>query len=543
MKIPQKTSFISNYLNRPSQLSPEELQVILEEYPYKDFSYEENINYKVIKLLRSVAISIKAEKLSEKLNISKQTAKEILTNQAVEVKFPVVIEGKGFINTLLLVPLSSNEVVSTEPVDKANLELLSELIGKGFFVTFEKNFNFKTNSYTLALYAGLVYGKEAGKFAFTGKVTTGGKLEEVENVTQKLELCRNSGIPLIFAKRRDMESVEDLEEFLTKLQIPIFIFPSKEKEREAFLTNFKFSQNYIKSVFHLEEELSYIKPFNETPEDFEEYIQWLKRIGEEIKTLKERYLPSITVGITSNPVVFSFIAGVIFSKNRLNTVFYKYLKEGKVYKSLFTIESDRDIPETEGARNLIKIFKNEGEMITVTFNNRVDTDGIVFKIPSGELLDKHSKALAYIVNEEIRSLEDKCYDLVLETSNDFAFALGYYLEDYKCLNLFHRGKFVYYLQNPSNKPYFILDKCPLYLLNTRMFHLHVKEVSPEIFSSSVKKYGYVNLVEDQDILKVLNERFQIWSEHKNWATLNRGDRVFLIRREKGRLRFFEILLT
>jgi len=526
----QKVLFLENYADNPSNLSREDLEAVLDSFPFNEFSQEKNLNFLALKLFRNSKGNIDLEKFAEKLNIDINTAEEILSGDSFEVFFPVAKEGKAELNRLLVIPLSSDIVLSTEPIYTDSPEAIKKLTGRGFFLTFSKNFDFKTNSYTLALYSVLKFGNLASKFAFTGRLTREGKIEDVEFLEEKLKVCREKKIPIIFPKKGDMESVENLEEFLTNLEIPLFIFPSSEKYRETFTDIFDFSRDYIKSVFHIDAELSYTATFDEENiiESFTYYSRWLEYIGSTLKSIKEEYLPNLKVGLTSNPLVFSFFAGVILSKKRLTVVFYKYFKEGEVYKPIFTIKDDRESPNTEGVKNLIRTNHSPGDRIVITRRDSKDNGGVVIKLPSGEHMDKHSKELAYYVNNLIRSLEDKCYDLILETPNDFAFALGYFLEDYKCLNLIHKGKFVYSIRDSLKKPYYLTNAFSLNMISSKKVHIDVEEIDLKTAKEKLQKYGFTSFISHVSTAQVLSRLLGMEaSPNRQNLKLEKGDRLMV----------------
>lgn len=561
----QKVIFLENYADNPSNLSREDLEAVLECFPFSDFSQEKNLNFLALKLFRNSKGNIDLVKFAGKLKIDINTAEEILIGDSFEAFFPVAKEGKAELNRLLVIPLSSGRILSTEPVDTDSLEVIRELTGRGFFLTFSKNFDFKTNSYTLGLYSVLKFGNLASKFAFTGKLTRKGKIEGVEFIEEKVKVCREKKIPIIFPKKGDMESVENLEEFLTNLEIPLFIFPSSEKYRETFTDIFNFSQNYIKSVFHINTQLNYTATFDEEniTESFADYSKWLEYIGSTLKSIKEEYLPNLKVGITSNPLVFSFFAGVILSKKRLTVTFYKYFKEGEVYKPVFTIKDDRESPNTEGVKNLIRINHSSGDTIIITQRDNKYDGEVVIKLPSGEHLDKYSKELAFHVNNLIRSLEDKCYDLILETSNDFAFALGYFLEDYKCLNLIHKGKFVYSIRDSLRKPYYLANALSLNMINSKKVHIDVEEIDLKTAKEKLQKYGFISFISHVSTAYVLSQLLGMEvSPNRQNLKLKKGNRLIVfqisVRPKEGQVfsreeietivrenkfKFFEVLIS
>ena len=561
----QKVVFLEHYYDNPSNVSDENLEAILNSFPFHDSSQEKNLNFLTIKLLRKLKENINIERLAEKLKTDIYTTKEILNRESFEVYFPIAKEGKADLNKLLVIPLNSDRILSTEPVDINSLEAIKKLIGRGFFITFSKNFDFKTNSYTLALYSVLEFGNLASKFAFTGRLTTEGKIESVEYVNEKVKVCRENRIPIIFPQKGNMESVEDLREFLTNLEIPVFIFPSSKIRKETFMDIFKFSQDYIKSVFHIDAELNYTDIFNESnlTGSFANYSRWLENLGTILKTLKEEYLPNLRVGLTSNPLVFSFFAGVVLSKKRLSVNFYKYFKEGQVYKPIFTIKDDRDIPDTDTVKDFVKKEGKSGDTIVITSRESKSNGGIVIKLPSGTKLDKYSKELAFYVNNLIRSLEDKCYDLILETSNDFAFALGYFLEDYKCINLLHKGRFAYSIRDSLQKPYYLTNAFSLNMINFKKVYIVVEELDIELVKEKLEEYGFISYISHESTAQVLKDLLgkEIETNRKN-LKLKKGDRLMvfqiLVRPEEGQVfskeeiekivkdkkyKFFEVLIS
>ncbi len=499
-----KFFFLKRYLSNPSLLSQEDIKTILEFFPFREFYEDYNLNYLTIKLLRTASDKVDIGYLSRKLRVSQKTAIEILRNPCIEIKFPVAKEGKASLNKLMVIPLSE-EYLSTERLKKEDLTTIKKLTKKGFFLSFNKLFNTESSSYTLALYVALIYGETFSSIAFTGKVSPSGHIEKVDYLAEKINVCKKEGVPLLYPSEGEIDTLEKLHLFLDYPEVPVYICPSKEEGKHIFLRNFLFSEDYFRTVFHLEKPLSYTQEFKEekAPESFEKFVNWLKELGGNLKRIKDYFLPNLTVGVTTNPLVFSFMAGVVFSKNRIGVNYYKYFKEGENYYKIYSIKDDRDIPTTEGVKSLISISDSQGDKIKISVREEDDFEGIFIKIPSGEILDRHAKELAYHVNNLIRSLEDKSFELILETPNDFAFALGYFLEDYKSLILIHKGKIVSFLKKENPTPYYLINTFSLNMLTGKKHFIKIEEISLEKVRELAEKEKFMSFISHQSTAKVL----------------------------------------
>jgi hypothetical protein len=64
-----------------------------------------------------------------------------------------------------------------------------------------------------------------------------------------------------------MKTIQDLDKFLTDLQIPVSVLFNKNHALE-FEEKFPFGEEYIRKVFHIEEPFHYNNKLEEKKEDF-----------------------------------------------------------------------------------------------------------------------------------------------------------------------------------------------------------------------------------------------------------------------------------
>ncbi len=300
-----KVKLLEGYLATPSNLRKENIRDLLENLPFPFPEKGKNPNYLALKVLRARRDLVDPEHVAERLGLSTEGAERLLTGDSVEVMFPVSNGRETFMNRALLIENLSTPF-ALDGVEKDVLEILKKLSGKGFLLVFEKGFNISTRSFMLAIYAGLVWGSKVRNIAFTGVLSPEGRIEEVEHLKIKMERSRAEGYPLIFPSP-SMSDIRSLEKFIEGLKVPIAVLPGHSEE--LFLSNLPFPPDYIREVFHFKNYLSYTQHFDDSPESFGEFKKWLDSLARELKTAFENFL-NFEIVITSNPLVFSFYAGV-----------------------------------------------------------------------------------------------------------------------------------------------------------------------------------------------------------------------------------------
>ncbi len=452
----QIAHIIQSYLKKPSDVSQEAIDEVLELFPFAQPEEGlENPNFYAVKLLRTLKEKVDTGLLAEKLSVDRKLARQFLTSRSFEVYFPVAKEREAALIKALIIPLEGKEPIALEDIPRESLSTLRKLTGKSFFLTFSHGFDFKTASFMLAVYSALVLGSVAERFAFTGVLSEEGAIERVKFLDKKLEEAKKRGVPLIFPSGC-MANTQDLRTFFEELTIPLGALPGANGS--TFEKKFRFSEEYIRSVFHIDYPLIWTQSFNDSSEDFERFALWLERVSEKLKDIRENYLP-VRVGATSKLLCMSFLMGVRLSKARLPVDFYKY-NQGE-YIRLLSVESDDYKPT---AKRFIQISEPKGDIKEVRISLKAQfEDGderLTIKVPSGDELDRNVLEIAIEVASELRSREMESPRLVLETSTALSFALGYYLEDYKSFVLTHRVgdgyRDVYILRKGSaDEPYLL----------------------------------------------------------------------------------------
>ncbi len=500
-------NLLEDFLHTSSKLTGREVENLLRNFPFREEWITENLNYLAFKVFRARKDLVDRKLLSERLGVPEGVAEELLGGEEREVLFPVASGKGGRLARALVVPLeSTREAFSPDPLDTNTLRTIAELAGMGFFVVFDTVFDYRSSSYSLALFSALKFWGSFGRLAFTGVLTPEGSIEGVEHLDEKREVCRREGVPLLFPSS-ELSELKDLEAFMRDLLVPVGILPPKEGEKSehfSFLKSFRFGEDYLREVFFLEEELVYRKPFEETVSSFEEFAGWLDRLSRRLKELRESCIP-FRVGFTSKVVTMSFLAGVRFSKARLPVLFFMY-KDGN-YELLYEIESDREHPVSEKAD--IRLTGKRENPEKVRIHTKADAhpegDTLAIRTPSGEELDRKVVETAGSISSKLRTLNLGCPELVLETSNALAFALGYFLEDYKCFTLTHKGKPVYILRSSeSGRPPFLLNAFSLNMLSSKRAIVKIDEI-PLQTAREILREGFESYVSHASTAKVLEK--------------------------------------
>ena len=509
----QKKRLLRDFLKSPSSISPKEIDDLLKHFPFSS----QELNYLSLEVLRQRKDIVPIAKLARKLKTDEDTAREILSSEKKLALFPVASDKEAKLVRALLIPLSKPEVILVEDEPTENLKLVGRLSGRGFLVVFDSDFDWKrSSSYMLSLYASLALQDRFKNVAFTGIITPEGRLEDVQFLEKKKELCRQEGIPLVYPSNC-MRDLKDLEKFLTSLTVPLASLPGKDPT--PFLKSFPFDEEYIRDVFHIDQPLVYTERFEETVESFESFAVWLERTASQLKRINENYLP-IRIGTTGKPLCMTFYTGVILSKSRVPVEFYQY-DSGK-YKLAFTLTSDREVPDTTKAQELIEFHEPQDyEKIYIRMKTQIqkEEDSLEIKIPEGKILDENVLEIAFLVNRKLRTVKG-CKTLFLDTSVPFSFALGYFLEDYVCLLLTHKGKVVYTLKPPQKGKLYLLNAFSLNMLEKGRAIIDVREVSKE------------------EAFKLLQKSFESYISHQSTAQVlsNMLGRQIEMKRESVKLK-------
>ncbi len=508
----QTAHIIQSYLKKPSDVSQEAIDEVLELFPFaQPEEGSENPNFYAVKLLRTLKEKVDTGLLAEKLSVDRKLARQFLTSRSFEAYFPVAKEREAALIKALIIPLEGKEPIALEDIPRESLSTLRKLTGKSFFLTFSHGFDFKTASFMLAVYSALVLGSVAERFAFTGVLSEEGAIERVKFLDKKLEEAKKRGVPLIFPSGC-MANTQDLRTFFEELTIPLGALPGANGS--TFEKKFRFSEEYIRSVFHIDYPLIWTQSFNDSSEDFERFALWLERVSEKLKDIRENYLP-VRVGATSKLLCMSFLMGVRLSKVRLPVDFYKY-NQGE-YIRLLSVESDDYKPT---AKRFIQISEPKGDIKEVRISLKAQfEDGderLTIKVPSGDELDRNVLEIAIEVASELRSREMESPRLVLETSTALSFALGYYLEDYKSFVLTHRVgdgyRDVYILRKGSADEPYLLNAFSINMLAGSKVIVEFKRIDLEEAKDLLKR-GFRSYISHPSTAKVLSELLGIEIRH------------------------------
>ena len=530
LDVQEKKKLLEDFLRKPSGLSSNDINELLSVFPFDSTE----LNYLSLLVLRKRKDIVPLSEFSRRLGVSEETAEEILTAREKYALFPVASEREAKLVKALLIPIKEKKVIFVGNEITQSLELICKLTGKGFLVVFDSDFDFRrSGSYMLSLYASLVFGDRFKNMAFTGVITPEGKLEEVEFLDKKREICREKNIPLVYPSEC-LNDLEDFKGFITSLSLPLVILP--DTDPYPFLNIFKFKEEYLRDVFHLSYPLVYTRSFKETVESFEEFANWIKDISAELKAINERHIP-LRVAVTGKVLVMTFYAGVVLSKSRLAVDVYQYENENNTgtYKKAISISSDRDVPETAKVKDIIEIHER-GEFKDIYIRLKTDVKGkdnsLEIKLKEGKELDENTLSVAYFINKKIRSTGKSCKRLFLDTSVPLAFALGYYLEDYICLVLMHKEKPVYTVASPERVNLYLTNAFSLNMLEKGRAVVNIEEISKDEALKLLKK-GYVSYISHPSTAQVLESMLNMKIDvRREPLKLKSGDTVVVFQIKK-----------
>ncbi len=516
----QKRRLLGDFLKTPYGISPKDIKNLLKHFPFSN----QELNYLSLQVLRRRRDIVPTAELARKLKTDEDTAQEILSSEEKFALFPVASDREVRLVRALLIPLSKPEVILLGDKPTESLKLVGRLSERGFLIVFDSDFDWRnSSSYMLSIYASLVLQDRFKDVAFTGIITPEGRLEYVQLLEKKKELCRQEGIPLIYPSNC-MRSLKDLEEFLTALTVPLASLPGADPK--PFLESFPFDEGYIRDVFHIDQPLVYTERFEETVESFERFAMWLEETASQLKHINENHLP-IRIGTTGIPLCMTFYTGVILSKSRVPVEFYQY-DNGK-YKLAFTLTSDREVPDTTEAQELVEFHEPQDyKNIYIRMKTQMEKgeDTFEIRIPEGKTLDEKVLEIAFLVNKKLRTVNG-CKTLFMEASVPFSFALGYFLEDYVCLLLTHKTKVVYTLKPPQKGKLYLLNAFSLNMLEKSRAIIDVKEVTKEKALELLQK-PFESYISHQSTAQVLSNMLGREIEmRREPVKLKNGDRALI----------------
>ncbi len=503
MKREEDIAFtLRNFVRTPSNLTGDLIKELVERFPFRS-SRNENLNHLTLKVLRTRPDLVPRDFLAHRLGVSGESVDAILREDMLAVYFPVSDGNRSFLNRALVIPLPERMTVTFEPLSEDAVRTLVDLTGRGFLLTFERNFDFRSNSYMLSVYSALRWGRDVLGLAFTGVLSRSGKIEDVKHIRQKLRSAKERGIPLVFPSEC-MKDLRDLENFLTELRIPVSILLGTGSE--SFNSLFPFSPDYIRTVFHLEKGLSYDEAFDNTPESFRRFKEWIDGLSLELKRIFESF-PRFRVAVASKVLVLSFYAGVSLSKGYLPVEFYTYMREKDLYERVYEIRNDKDIPGSP-PEDIVSVERRGDriENIVISLKSGCGKRDNALLIEAEEIPERYSKELAYRINSLIRRERFERANLVMEGPNSLFFALGYYLEDYKNITLMHRGVPLWTLGKDGYDTVYLLSSFSLNMLPQKKAFVDLEPITlseaKELLRGNVKSY-----VGHASTARVLSELF------------------------------------
>ena len=295
---------------------------------------------KIVLFLRKHRKSVNTKALAEALDISENTAKEILYNNCGTAIFPVTGEKTKPIK-VHAIPLSNTTL--SFPADKnikRALETIKKATGKQFMALFEDKFY--GNSYMLALAAALITQETIERYLFTGAIDASGNIIGVENLQEKTLLAKYLKKPLIHSGI--FKKLEELETFLKerKVDIPLLVVLKKQALRGVFDKFY----NAIKSHYNLEsmgifeiEKSMCIYQTNYSMLPDTPWDELLDGIARRISSVKDRITgvtPVFHIAILG-PSAFAFCLGAMFG---LTDPFVLYHYTNGEYKIALNFRDD-----------------------------------------------------------------------------------------------------------------------------------------------------------------------------------------------------------
>ncbi len=533
-------ALLENFIAKPSHVGSKELEELLELFPLGVTEGEKNPNFLIIKLLRLLKDEVDTDVLSSRLSVDYPQISQILNNEGFEVSFPVSNGRETLMIKALVIPTEEGKPVSTEPVNREALNTLKALSRRSFLLSFSHGFDFRTNSYMLAVFGALRFGEKAQRFAFTGALSPDGKIERVKHLQEKLAQAKKEKLPLVFPSDC-MENISQLESFMEDLRIPVAILPPKDPSPApvSFESSFAFPPDYLRMVFHIEEPLIYTEPFDNDRESFERFVTWL---GNVVRILSELVAHGVklSVAITSKVIPMSFVVGVKLSKGRIPSIYYEY-RNNRGYIPVLSLQDEHSFTISDEVKRsvLLKLPKvKPSEIVIYTKNEPPESEELLaVKLPMGEFLSSKVKEIAGYVQSVVRSSDFGCAHLKMEVPNSFSFALGYMLEDYKCLvvNHFVQGGYVpvYMVGSPQEGPLYLLNTFSLNMLECSRAFVEVKELSTDEAKGLLESRGFVSYVSHPSTAQVLSELLgrKVEYRRENLRLPNRaGAIVFQIRK-------------
>ncbi len=274
------------------------------------------VQFEIVKRLRGTE-EVPFEVVKEVFDCSESDALKLVKGEGTEVRFPVVVEGRGYLRRALVVK-GTSEIITNLPEKREELEEL----GGGFAVFFDGKFTGK--SYTLAVAVGLRCKEIPEDLAFTGIVDRKGNVYPPENIGEKERVCKENDLRLVHPLKLKNPNVEYIETWLKKevLDVPFYFTTSEEtgdREFEMFLSFVDTDLSALEVFYGIDRELTLLKGTKLSGD------LWLKVCGEFYKRVsKLQYgTPRRHIHIAGRmPSALAFGFGILFGSQTPFTFYH-----------------------------------------------------------------------------------------------------------------------------------------------------------------------------------------------------------------------------
>ena len=209
-------------LIKDGNIKKEWLTDLYEIFNMEDNKYITPLKFNLYNLLIHNPQFLDYDLLSQKLNLTEDEIYEIFVKgkQAFEVYFPVydLEEKESKLYKVLIVEETSKTYTFNRFVD---LQHLKSAVNKDFFVIFSNYFT--GESYQLSIVAGLIAKNKSllQNLAFTGKVSSSGKILPVNHIQEKEKTVQENKKTLITPD--DISTLQELDFWLNSPEMPVIL--------------------------------------------------------------------------------------------------------------------------------------------------------------------------------------------------------------------------------------------------------------------------------------------------------------------------------
>ncbi len=358
---------------------------------------------KAVFYLKTHRKNIDINGLSKALSVNLKTAKEIMENPVSAAYFPISNPEGAELSKLYVIKISDPNPVSTKNgIDKA-LNVLTNLTGVGFFITFDNDFD--GNSFMLAVFAALTFfgEKRLEQYSFSGVADVSGNISEVEFLNKKRAVSLEESKYLIDSTIID--NTNKLKHIIQNqfIDVPFSVAVRLSQKgttcRDSAISNLNKLTNEIEKEGHIgfkalknlyglkdEDFVYYIKESFLPDRDWSNY---LKEAYAKIKNLKSKIKDKTAVINFSllAPSVFAFGLGALIGCKE-PFVIYHY-NNGEYNKVLDLKDKDE--------RSLKKVCKDTSNLQCDFTKNGKDSAALVYYMgtlnPLGDVKNYISKTI------------------------------------------------------------------------------------------------------------------------------------------------------